>query len=376
MSRILSRNRIVLGAMACGCAMILLACSRSDAPTEPERAVRTLVVAADSAGLTRQYAAEIRPRIESVLSFRVGGKVLRRYVNLGDVVRPGQLLAQLDAQDLKLGQDAAQASLLAARTNRDQSGADYKRFIDLQQQGFISPADLDRRNAAFKAAQAQMEQARAQLEAQTNQVEYASLVADVAGVVTAVSVESGMVVAPGMPVLRVAQQGSRDVVFSVPEDQIESLRAAVAQEGALRVRLWGQDESAPVHLREVSAAADPVTRTFLVKADLGAQDAKIGQTATVLLVLPRHENIVKLPVSAVMEVQGRTVVWVLDPKTMQVHTQPIQVAGADGNDVVVSGGLGLGQEVVTAGVHVLTPGLKVSRYVAPFQAPAAASAAH
>ena len=376
MSRILSRNRVALGTVALVCAAVLLACSRSDAPTEPERAVRTLVVAADSAGLTRQYAAEIRPRIESVLSFRVGGKVLRRYVNLGDVVRPGQILAQLDAQDLKLGQDAAQASLLAARTNRDQSGADYKRFIDLQQQGFISAADLDRRNAAFKAAQAQMEQARAQLEAQTNQVEYASLVADVAGVVTAVSVESGMVVAPGMPVLRVAQQGSRDVVFSVPEDQIESLRAAAAQEGALRVRLWGQDDSTPVHLREVSAAADPVTRTFLVKADLGAQDAKIGQTATVLLVLPRHENIVKLPVSAVMEVQGQTVVWVLDPKTMQVQPQPIQVAGADGNDVVVAGGLGLGQEVVTAGVHVLTPGLKVSRYVAPFQAASAASDGH
>jgi membrane fusion protein, multidrug efflux system len=75
----------------------------------------------------------------------------------------------------------------------------------------------------------------------------------------------------------------------------------------------------------------------------------------------------------VLQQQGKTSVWVLDPKTMTVQPQAVQVGGADGNEVVVAGGLTPGQEIVVAGVHVLTPGQKVSRYqqTTPAAAPAA-----
>jgi membrane fusion protein, multidrug efflux system len=351
--------------------LLLAACGKQAPEPEPERAVRTLVVSDGDAGMTHEYAAELRARTESRLSFRVSGKLLERRVGLGDVVKPGQLLARLDAQDLLLAQDAARAGMQAARVNRDQAGADYKRFIELHQQGFISAAELERRDAAFKAAQAQLDQANAQASAQGNQSDYARLMADVGGVVTAVLAEPGMVVAAGNPVLQLAHDGPRDVVFSVPEQLISSLRAAAERPGALNVRLWGSDAPPqPVQLREVSAAADPTTRTFLVKADAGKLDARLGQTATVLLDLPRQANVIKLPLTAVLEQQGKTSVWLLDGKTMTVKLQPIQVAGADGNEVVVSGGLQRGAEVVTAGVHVLTPGLKVKRYQEP-AAPAA-----
>jgi len=372
---------VLKAAVSVAALALLAACSKQAPAPEPERAVRTLVLSADSAGLTHEYAGEIRARTESRLSFRVGGKLLARKVNLGDTVKPGQVLAQLDAQDLVLAQDAAKAGLIAARANRDQAGADYKRFIELKDQGFISAAELERRDTAFKAAQAQLDQAKAQASAQGNQAGYAQLLADAGGVVTGVEAEPGMVVAAGTPIVRVAHEGPRDVVFSVPEDRLAQVRAAAARPGALKVKLWGEGQVArEVVLREVSAATDPVTRTFLLKADAGRIDAKLGQTATVSLELPRQDQIIKLPLAAVLQQAGQTSVWVLDPASMTIKPQVVQVGGADGNEVVIAAGLQPGQEVVIAGVHVLTPGQKVKRYQqvaaaqpAPAQAPASAA---
>lgn len=356
--------------------LLLAACGKPAPAPEPERAVRTLVVSAGSAGLTHEYAGEIRARLESRLSFRVGGKLLTRKVNLGDTVKAGQVLAQLDPQDLVLAQDSAKAALLAARANRDQAGADYKRFIELKEQGFISAAELERRDTAFKAAQAQLDQAKAQSSAQGNQAAYAQLLADASGVVTGVDAEPGMVVAAGTPIVRIANDGPRDVVFSVPEDQLSRVRTAAGRPGALKVKLWGEGQVAgELSLREVSAATDPVTRTFLIKADAGKLDARLGQTATVSLALPKVDQIIKLPLSAVLQQQGQTVVWVLDPSTMTIKAQTVQIGGAEGNEVVVASGLMPGQEVVVAGVHVLTPGQKVKRYQPADSAPAVVPAA-
>ena len=348
---------------------LMSGCGKQSAAPEPERAVRTQLVHASTASVSHEYAAEVKPRTESRLSFRVSGKLLSRTVNLGDTVRAGQVLARIDAQDLKLAQAAAAAGVAAARTNRDQAGADYKRFVDLQRQGFISTAELERRDSAFKAAQAQLEQAKAQADVQGNQAGYAQLVADVSGVVTSVNAEPGQVLAAGTPVVSLALDGPRDIVFSVPEDQVVRVRAAASQPGALKVRVWGSDKTAPLTLREVAAAADPVTRTFLIKADAGKLDVRLGQSATVVLDLPQRAGVVKLPLAAVLQQGGKTSVWTLDGASMTVKPVPVQVGGAEGNEVVIAGGLAAGQEVVVAGVHVLNPGQKVKRYVPPRAAP-------
>jgi RND family efflux transporter MFP subunit len=188
-----------------------------------------------------------------------------------------------------------------------------------------------------------------------------------------------MVVNAGAPVVRLAHDGPRDVVFSVPEDKVALVKALAEQPGRFKVRLWGAGgEAMPASVREIAAAADPVTRTFLVKADIGkvaAERVRLGQTATVLVEMPKTVGVSKLPLSALKEEQGRTVVWVVDKGSMTVKTQPVQVAGADGNDAVVSGGLAPGQVVVTAGVHVLSPGQKVKLYAEPGAASAATTAA-
>jgi membrane fusion protein, multidrug efflux system len=159
------------------------------------------------------------------------------------------------------------------------------------------------------------------------------------------------------------------VVFSVPEDKIGLINALAAQPGAFTVKLWGA-AGAPLtaKAREISASADPVTRTFLVKVDIGnaaASGARLGQTATVQVALPPTAGVTKLPLSALREAQGRSAVWLVDRASMTVASQVVQVAGADGNEAVIAGGLVPGQIVVTAGVHVLTPGQKVRFYVDP-----------
>lgn len=359
-------------------AAVLSACSKAEPLSAPIRAVRTMTVASESAGGAYEYAAEVRARTESRLGFRVGGKVVRRAVNVGDSVKAGQVLAQLDPEDLKLGQAAAQAALVAAQANLDQTQADFKRFKELRDQGFISSAELERRETALKAAQAQFDQARAQASVQGNQAGYSTLVADANGVITGVDAEPGMVVAAGAPVVRLAHDGPRDVVFNVPEDKVGLVKGLAAQPGKLSVRLWGHNEVLPASVREIAAAADPATRTFAVKADLARTPAsvnvRLGQTASVRAELPRQAGVTKLPLSALREAQGGTAVWVVDKQTMTVSSKPVQVAGAEGNEAVITGGVEPGQVIVTAGVHVLNPGQQVKFYIDP-TAPTTASAA-
>ena len=355
-------------------ALLLAACAPPPPVPEPVRAVRVMTVAADAAGGVQEYAGEVRARAESRLGFRVGGKMTARQAEVGQRVRLGQPLAQLDPSDLKLQQDAALAGLRAAQAAFDFAAADFKRYEELRAQGFISGMELERRETTLKSARAQLEQAKAQADVQGNFAAYAVLTASASGIVTATEAEVGAVLAAGTPVLRLAHDGPRDVVFSVPEDAALGIRALLGRRDALRVRPWGQAGTLPATVREVAAAADPATRTFLVRADLGAAPVQLGQTLTVQLDLPRRDAAARLPLTAVMRQQGQTAVWVLDPASMTVKVQPIVVAGADGNSVMVASGLQSGQRVVTAGVHTLTPGQKVKLYDVALAESAAAPA--
>jgi multidrug efflux system membrane fusion protein len=359
-------------------AALVASCAKTDPAPDPVRAVRTVTVSLQTAGGSYEYAGEVRARIESRLSFRIGGKILRRSAELGDMVKAGQVLSELDSQDLRLGQDAARATVAVAQAAFDQNAADFKRYKDLHDQGFIGAAELDRRESAVKTARAQLEQAKAQSSVQGNQAAYATLAADASGVITAIDAEPGMVVASGASVVRLAHDGPRDVVFSVPEDKVGLIKALAAQPGAFTVKLWGA-AGAPLaaSVREIAASADAATRTFLVKVDIGSAastGARLGQTASVQMLLPQTAGVTKLPLSALREEQGRSAVWLVDAASMTVRSQAVQLAGADGNDAVIAGGLVPGQIVVTAGVHVLNPGQKVKFYVEP-EAVAGASGA-
>jgi RND family efflux transporter MFP subunit len=355
----------------------LSACSPTAPPQEPVRAVKVLTVGAGTQQSSAEFSGDVQPRVESRLGFRVAGKMIRRSVELGQRVKAGQVLAQLDAQDYKLSEVAARAQLAAAATNRDLAAADFRRYKDLKDQNFISGAELERRDTTLKAAQAQYDQAQAQLTGQGNQAAYTTLVADVSGVVTAVDAEVGQVVAAGTPVVRIAQDGPRDVVFAVPEDKVRLLRPG----SDAQVQPWASQTRLDAKIREVAASADPVTRTYAVRVALQPKDElPLGSTVSVTLAALGHgeRSVIKLPTSAFLRDGNSSAVWVLDPASMTVQLTKVDIVTADGNDVVVSNGLKPGMQVVSAGVHVLSPGQKVTLYQAGrVQVPAlAASAAH
>ena len=346
-------------------AALAAACSKPEPAPEPVRAVKIMTVAAAPFGSGYEFAGEVRAQSEVRLSFRVGGKIIKRQAELGQRVKAGQILAQIDPEDYKLAQDASRAQLNAAATSRDLAAADFKRFAALKEQNFISGAELERREAQFKAAQAQYEQARSQLAVQGNQASYAVLTASAAGVITAVEAEPGQVVAAGAPVVRIALDGLRDVVFSVPEDKV----AAFKPGQAVKVRGWAQSTVVPATVREVSASADPVTRTYPVKVALGAEapPPPLGATVYVLPVELSGERaqglqVIKLPTSALRQQGNASAVWVLDKSSMTLNSQEVQIATADGNEAVISAGLQPGMLVVSAGVHVLSVGQKVTIY--------------
>lgn len=352
-------------------ALLLGACSRPEVPQEPVRAVKLMTVSRGALQAHAGYAGEVRARTESRLGFRVGGKLVQRPVEVGQRVTAGQLLAQLDAQDLALVAQAAQAQVVAAQTQRDLAAADFKRFADLKTQGFVSGAEIERRQATLDAAEATLRQARAQGAVQGHQAAYARLLADGPGVVLAVEAEVGQVVAAGAPVVRVARDGVRDAVIAVPEDQLSRVRVGQPAQ----VRLWsaGQATTAPftAQVRELAASADPVTRTFQVKLALPA-DAQVALGATVNVLFDGEPvaataRPIRLPTSALIRASGGkasdSAVWVFDPAGSTVSMRTVVVAGADGNELLIASGLKEGEEVVAAGVHVLSPGQKVTRFV-------------
>ena len=340
----------------------LAACSRPEAPPEPVRAVKLLTVATTHGGSSQVFAGEVRARVESRLGFRVGGKILKRQAEVGQKVRAGDVLAQLDPQDLRLAADAARAQVAAARTSSELARADFKRYTTLKEQNFISGAELERRESTLKSAEASLDQAMSQLSAQGNQAGYAALVADAPGVVTAVEAEPGQVVTAGTPVVRLAHDGVRDAVFSVPEDQVRDFPVG----RAVTVRSWS-DADVPINarVRETGAAADPVTRTFTVKVALEGAAPPLGSTVSITPVpdaVASAASRIRIPTSALRRDGDATTVWRLDEATMTVQPQPVVVGGIEGNDVLIASGLAPGMRVVAAGVHVLAPGQKVAIY--------------
>lgn len=355
-SRHPERNFRRFALLAC-CSLVLLAgCSKKLEKVEEVRPVRAVRLSADNADMVAEFPGEVRARVESRLGFRVGGKIVSRKVDVGSSVKRGQVLMQLDPQDLQLAQAQANAGLAAAQSNRDLARAELKRYQDLREKNFVSQAVLDSKETAFKAAQASYDQAVAAYRNQSNQAGYAVLIADVDGVVTGVDAEAGQVVAAGTPVVRVAQTGDREVVIGIPEDKVDALRKI----SDVRVRTWANpDQSIPGKIREVSPVADPATRTYTAKVAVpsSVDGIKLGMTAYVAFAAKTPDAVIKLPLTALFQEKSSTAVWVIENGT--VRLVPVKVAGTLGNDILVAGGVSSGQTIVTAGVNLLKPGQKV-----------------
>ena len=336
----------------------LAACTDEQLPPPELRAVTVVRAVAGAQRDNIAYSGEVRPRYETALGFRVGGKIVARLVDVGDRIAASQQLARLDPQDQRLNQEAAQSQLAAARADFEQARIDLERYAELLDKRFISQAEFDRRKTEFEVAKARFDQAEAQLGVIRNQAEYTLLRADHPGVVTAVEAEIGQVVAAGQPVFRVARTGEKEVEINVPENRLGELDKA----SDIAVTLWAApDRQYRGRVREVSPTADAATRTYSVRIVVLDADAamKLGMTANVYLRGIGRGRMVELPATAVFKQGSGAAVWVVNPDTGKIGSVAVEVSRYDEDRVLVSAGLQGGELVVRAGVHKLFEGEKV-----------------
>lgn len=334
--------------------LTLVGCTHRNQEQPSVRPVNIVRITSQETLNDRPFSGEVRARFETTLSFRVAGKLTGRLVDIGEQVHKGQLLARLDPGDFRLAALNIKAQLISAKADSEYSKDDLSRYRELFDQNIISKPELDRRQTLYITARQKVAALEAQLGQADNQLTYTDLRADRDGVVTALEIETGQVVSSGQPVIRLAQLDEKEIHIDIPEHRVAELK----QRQDVMVTLWADsDKQIKARIREIAAAADPVSRTYRVKATLleGRDDARLGMTATVWIpsITPSR---LAVPLSAIFTPQNKpeqTRVWLVDERTSTVKATPIQIGAALPGERVAVTGLSSGQLIVSAGVNRL-----------------------
>ena len=356
------RRRHIASSVICLLPLALAACGNkhaSDPRTEAPLVGIAPVTVAPAASLS--FTGVVGARVQSDLGFRVAGKVLQRLVDTGQTVKRGQVLMRIDPIDLRLDAAARKETVAAARARAKQAAEDEARYRGLVAAGAVSASAYGQIKAAADSARADLQAAEAQADVANNASSYAVLLADADGVVVDTLAEPGQVVSAGQVVVRLAHAGPREAIVQLPE----TLRPAIGS--GSEATLYGRDQTAvPAKLRQLSSAADPLTRTYEARYVLESALAHAPLGATVTIRIPDKESSaqtgMQVPIGAVFDPGKGTGVWVVTGNPAHVAWRPVKVlsltddtARVDGLD----GKLEVGTPVVALGAPLLHDGEKV-----------------
>ncbi|HZZ06294.1 efflux RND transporter periplasmic adaptor subunit [Paraburkholderia sp.] len=352
-------------ALALAGLVTLAACSKKEVAAPAPRPVVAVAVHADgSAMAAASLPGEVQARYSTPLSFRVGGKIVERRVRLGDVVKNGQVLARLDPADAQKNAASAQAQLEAAQHSLVYAKQQLDRDQAQAKENLIAPAQLEQTTNAYASAAAQHDQAAQQAALSKDQLQYTTLIADHAGVITAEQADTGQNVSAGQAVYNLAWSGDIDVVCDVPESALAALSVGQTAKVTLAA-LPGRSFNARV--RELSPAADPQSRTYRAKLTLDnpGPDVRLGMTADIALSAPSFSNSADqgnaftVPATALFHDGTQPAVWVVRTADNALELRRVTITRYNERTIVIGQGLKDGERVVLQGVHTVTAGEKV-----------------
>lgn len=339
------------------CVVLMLASCAAETPQPPPKPAVVIQPQLADARRLESYAGTLAARHQSELGFRVGGKVLRRRVDVGAEVEAGTLLAELERTDFELQVNAARATVASANADAAFAAAELERHRELIARKLVSESLLDAKINADAAARARLKQAESELAVAANAADYTALRAPVAGVITGVGIEAGQVVASGVPVISLAQSGAVEALIAIPEGKVGDFSIGEA----VRVSLWIERDLAIAGvIREIAPAADPRTRTYDVRVTLidPPPAAQLGMSVRIGRASASADGntLLAVPLTAITEIAGRASVWVVDGDTKAVRSTPVEVASWTRERALISGGIDERTWLVGVGVHKLAPG--------------------
>lgn len=353
------RLRFATSVVALALPFALVACGgRTPADPSTEAPLVRAAIVQGAIPATRSFTGIVAARVQSDLGFRVSGKVLQRLVDAGQTVKRGQPLMRIDPVDLKLAAQARQEAVAAARARAHQTTEDEARYRDLRGTGAISSSAYDQVKAAADAARAQLSAAEADANVASNATGYAELVADSDGVVMETLAEPGQVVSAGQMVVRLAHAGPREAVVQLPE----TLRPTIGS--AAQAALFGKEGvSVLAKLRQLSDAADPLTRTFEARYVLEGEVANAPLGTTVTIRVPAGnaamQDALQVPMGSLFDAGKGPGVWVISGEPAKVSWRPVVVQHLDDSSARIAGQLKQGDRVVALGAHLLREGEQV-----------------
>jgi RND family efflux transporter MFP subunit len=326
---------------------------QQDPRTKPEL-VRIVAVGAASAG-DPAFTGVVTARVQSDLGFRIPGKVTKRFVDVGQIVRAGQPLMRIDVTDYAHVITTQTQNVEAAKAKAVQAAADEARYRGLVSTGAVSASTYDQLKATADAAEAQLAAVEAQAQVAKDEGDYSLLVADADGTVVQTLAEPGQVVAAGQTVVKLAHAGPREAAVYLPE----TIRPALGS--IVQATLYGEAASVPARLRQLSDAADPSTRTFEARYVLGGAAAKAPLGATVTIQIPESadSDSMQVPLASITDRGQGPGVWVLNKNTSTVSFRLVKVLRTDNEDATIANGLQPGEEIVALGAHLLSDGQHV-----------------
>ena len=349
------RTRFFVVASTIASALAMAGCKQEAKAPEPVRPVLSTVLQPAASGSTVAVGT-VQPRYETNLGFRVLGRLIARPVNVGDLVAEGQTVAAIDPTALELAVRSARADLSKAQALLENAIGTEERKRILIKTDATTKQTLDDAEQVRAGAQASTARARANLTKAIEQLGYAEVKADFAGVVTAVSAEVGQVVSPGQSVVTVARPDVREAVVDIGADFPVPLTVGLPFTVSLQllpaVQVQGQ-------IREIAPQADQVTRMRRVRIALNdpPESFRLGSTITARL-SNGHSSVLRVPASAVLKEGAETFVWVIDAPTSTVSLRKVELSEDEGG-IRVTGGLTVGERIVTAGIHSLKQGQQV-----------------